>query len=277
MKRSDIRIRDPFILTDEENGCYYMYGTTALFDPSDIIAGNTFSVYKSYDLENFEGPFIIFDGTAQGFSADRDYWAAEVHKYKNKYYLFGSVREKNGNRLTQIFVSDKPDGKFTPLSESARTPIEWNCIDGTLWVENGRPYMIFCHGGEEAKEGHICALEFSQDLTKPIGKPFLLFSAPSNPFVEVIPSRPDLYCVDGPYLYSENGKLKMLWSSFLDKKYHVFEATAEHIRAPWTHMKGDFTLDGGHAMLFKRLDGKRMIAMHTPNVPGRERFTAFDY
>ena len=55
LKRSDIRIRDPFILTDKENGCYYMYGTTALLKGT-IRALNSFAVYKSYDLENFEQP-----------------------------------------------------------------------------------------------------------------------------------------------------------------------------------------------------------------------------
>ena len=61
IKREDIRIRDPFILTDRENQCYYMYGTTAL-EPHSIDAKNTFSVYRSYDLENFEEPKTIFDG-----------------------------------------------------------------------------------------------------------------------------------------------------------------------------------------------------------------------
>ena len=277
MKRADIRIRDPFILTDVENGCYYMYGTTALNVPSDIVAGSTFSVYKSDDLENFEGPFVIFDGNEQEFFGVCDYWAGEVYKYKGKYYLFGSVKGENTIRATQIFVSDTPDGKFVPLSKTARTPENWNCIDGTLWIENGKPYMIFCHGGEEAKRGDMCALEFSEDLTKPVGEPFVLFSAPDNPFVEVIPARPDLYCVDGPFLFEEDGGITMIWSSFLDKKYHVFEAKAKSIRAPWTHFKGEFTLDGGHAMLFNRLDGKRMISMHSPNVPGKERFVAFEY
>ena len=32
IKRQDLRIRDPFILTDFENKCYYMYGTTDLED-----------------------------------------------------------------------------------------------------------------------------------------------------------------------------------------------------------------------------------------------------
>lgn len=277
MRREDIRIRDPFILTDVANKCYYMYGTTDFPSPSSIEAGNTFSVYKSYDLENFEEPVVIFDGKEQNFYADRDYWAAEVYKYNGKYYLFGSMRAKNSTRATHIFVSDRPDGKFLPLSSTARTPVEMNSIDGTLWVEDGRPYMIFCNGGEDARKGNMCALEFTKDLTKPVGEPFLLFTAADNPYVEVIPSRPDLYCVDGPFAYRENGKLKMLWSSFLNKKYHVFEATADSVRGTWKHLKGDFMLDGGHAMLFTRLDGKRMIAMHSPNVEGKERFVSFEF
>ena len=83
IKREDIRIRDPFIITDKENGCYYMYGTTALAE-NTLSAKNTFSVYKTYDLENFEAPKVIFDGTKYGFWADRDFWAPEVHRYGGK-------------------------------------------------------------------------------------------------------------------------------------------------------------------------------------------------
>ena len=66
LKRENIRIRDPFIYTDHENKCYYMYGTTAL-EPDSIAAKNTFSVYRSVDLENFEEPKVIFDGDKCGF------------------------------------------------------------------------------------------------------------------------------------------------------------------------------------------------------------------
>ena len=72
LKREDIRIRDPYIVTDKENGCYYMYGTTALVDGS-LRAKATFSVYKTYDLENFEEPKIVFDGTEIGFWGTRDF------------------------------------------------------------------------------------------------------------------------------------------------------------------------------------------------------------
>ena len=90
LKREEIRIRDPFILTDRENGCYYMYGTTAL-ESGTLAAKDTFSVYKTFDLENFEEPKVIFNGSEIGFWADRDFWAPEVHKYTEKVSFAASV------------------------------------------------------------------------------------------------------------------------------------------------------------------------------------------
>lgn len=87
LKKEDIRIRDPFILTDKENGCYYMYGTTALKNNS-IESGRTFSVYKTTDLENFSEPKVVFDGEKIGFWGARDYWAPEVHKYNGSLFNF---------------------------------------------------------------------------------------------------------------------------------------------------------------------------------------------
>ena len=115
-KRNQIRIRDPFILTDLENKCYYMYGTTAL-ECDSLHAGRSFSVYKSYDLETFDEAKVIFDGAKCDFYADRDFWAAEVHKWDGRYYLFGSCKAEGRRRATHIFVSDTPDGEFTPVSD----------------------------------------------------------------------------------------------------------------------------------------------------------------
>ena len=103
LKREEIRIRDPFIFTDTENKCYYMYGTTDL--DKDGNAKNTFSVYRTRDLENFEEPKVIVDGSKLNFWADKDFWAPEVHKYKGKYYLFGSCKTSGKCRGTHIFAS----------------------------------------------------------------------------------------------------------------------------------------------------------------------------
>lgn len=166
LKRENIRIRDPFIYTDKKNGCYYMYGTTAIISES-IAARDTFCCYKTFDLENFEGPFEIFNGSKAGFWADRDFWAAEMHEYKGKYYLFGSCKAEGKCRATQIFVCDTPNGTYVPLSERPVTPPDWECLDGTLFVENGQPYIVFCHEWLQVKDGEIWALPLKDDLSAP--------------------------------------------------------------------------------------------------------------
>ncbi|MBQ9939592.1 MAG: hypothetical protein IJO96_08705 [Oscillospiraceae bacterium] len=46
LKIEDIRMRDPFILTDTENGCYYMYGTTDLY-PNSTRSYDRFSILST--------------------------------------------------------------------------------------------------------------------------------------------------------------------------------------------------------------------------------------
>ncbi len=274
MKKENIRIRDPFIYTDTENGCYYMYGTTDLVD-GDIAARTSFSVYKSYDLENFEGPKVIFDGSGDDFWADRDFWAAEMHVYNGKYYLFGSCKAKNKCRGTHIFVCDTPDGTFVPVSDVPATPLDWECLDGTLFVDNGVPYIVFSHEWLQVNDGQICVQRLSDDLSHTLGEPTILFRASDNPLVF---GKHGNYVTDGPFLYREDGMIKMIWSSFGTDGYMVLEATATELFGPWEHHGSKFDFDGGHAMLFNTLDGKRKISLHHPNMPlGSERAVFFDY
>ena len=272
LKREDIRIRDPYILTDKEHGCYYMYGTTALLEGS-LATTASFSVFKTRDLENFEEPKVIFAGS-DAFWADRDFWAPEVHVFNGKYYLFGSCKRDGLCRGTQIFVCDTPDGTFTPLSEEPVTPRHWECLDGTFWQENGTPYMIFCHEWLQVKDGEICAMPLTADLSAPAGDPVMLFHASDNPDVTALGSKhPDCYVTDGPFLFREGDKLKMIWSSFHRGRYLVLEAESESgsVLGPWRHLPPRFDFDGGHAMLFKKLDGTQMISLHAPNKANLER------
>ena len=269
IKKENLRIRDPFILVDGEN--YYMYGTTEL--ESDSGLENKFSVYVSKDLENFDGPYVVFDGKESDFWADRNYWAAEVWKYNGRFYLFGSFKSEEDCRATQILVSDSPFGPFVVLSNKARTPKEWECLDGTLWVENGIPYMVFCHEWLQCEDGEICAIELTPDLRETVGKAFVLFKASDNPYVESFkgPAGENCRITDGPFLYRENGKLNMIWSSVSNGKYAVLEASADSLRSEWKHYKSRFSFDGGHAMIFTDLDGKRYFSLHQPNQCPEER------
>lgn len=276
-RREDLRIRDPFIYTDTENRCYYMYGTTAMPDSLNPAPGS-FAVYRSEDLENFSEPKALFDAKAHAFWADRDFWAAEMHKYNGKYYLFGSCKAEGKCRATHIFVSDAPDGDFVPVSPLPATPAGWECLDGTLYVENGTPYIVFCHEWLQVHDGEIWAMPLTEDLSAAAGEPVKLFSASENACASPIgapdgryDSESGNYVTDGPFFYHEDGRLKMIWSTFNHGRYVVLSAESDSLLGKWTQNGFLFDFDGGHAMVFYDLDGNRMLSMHTPNKRTQER------
>lgn len=276
IKRENLRIRDPFIVPDKEAGCYYMFGTIDVCE-SSYHTRPRFSVCKTFDLENFEEPKVIFDGEKAGYWAENDYWAPEVHKYKGKFYLFGSGKSKDRRRGTSIFVCDTVDGEYKPLSNGPITPPEWECLDGTFYVENGVPYMVFCHEWVQVKDGEIWAVELTPDLSAPAGEPFLLFKA--SEAIGLTAHRPDCYVTDGPFMYKEDGKLKMIWSSLNNRRYVVLKAESDNgsVYGKWIHKGSKFDFDGGHAMIFETLEGKRMISLHSPNKTNFERAAFYEF
>lgn len=277
MNKKEIRIRDPYVYTDKVNGCYYIYGTTALADPTNLKAKNTFHCYKSYDLEEFEGPYELFTSEGTDFWGDRDFWAAELHEYGGKYYLFGSCKAEDHRRATHIFVCDTPNGKFVPVSDKPATPEDWESLDGTFFVEDGVPYMVFCHEWKQVHNGEICAVRLTDDLSAPVGEPVLLFRATDNPIMLTHNTPEGNYVTDGPFLWREDGKIRMIWSSCCNGKYLVLPAEADTLLGEWTHKPPLFDFDGGHAMVFRTLDGTRMMSLHTPNIPGQERALFFEF
>ena len=280
IKREDLRIRDPFVLTDTENGCYYMYTSTDNVSPalSELPLG--VAVYRTLDLENFEEPISVMSiDDLPDFWADRDVWAPEVHKYRGNYYLFVSLKSADRCRGTHIFRSESPFGPFLPLSELPLTPADWECLDGTLCVEDGRPYMVFCHEWVQIRNGTVCAIELTEDLTEAVGEPFLLFAADENPDSTLLTLKNGRngYITDGPFLYRDGGRLKMIWSSFKDGRYVVLGAESDGIRGTWTQLPPYFDFDGGHSMIFHTLDGRRMISLHAPNYGRAERATFIEF
>lgn len=258
--RNNLNIRDPFVYV--EDNCYYLYSSS-----NKHLA---FLCFKSTDLENFEEPkeiFRFFDG----FWGTQDYWAPEVHKHNSKYYLFATLKGNGIHRGTQIFVSDTPDGEFKPLTERAITPLDWECLDGTLYVDNGTPYLVFCREWTEIKDGEMYAVELTDDLVKAVNKPIKLFAASDAKWTSPF-SGEDCFVTDGPFIIRKDDHLEMIWSSFSKTGYAVGICTSPSIYGPWHHLeKPIYENNGGHAMVFSK-DGKKYMALHSPNSPnGHER------
>ena len=126
MKRTDINIRDPYVLV--EDGVFYLYGTRG---KTCWGKADGFDVYTSRDLETWEGPFVCFHNDGS-FWADRNYWAPEVHPWQGKYYMFASFKSEDRHRGTATLRADTPLGPVLPLSDGPVTPNDWECLDGTF-------------------------------------------------------------------------------------------------------------------------------------------------
>ena len=273
IKSTDINIRDPFVLA--YNGKYYMYGTRAT-NTWDQVSLDTvgFDVYESVDLENWSEPKPIFE-YFEGFWGTRQYWAPEVHFYNGKFYLFASFIADGYHRGTAIFVCDTPNGTFKEHSKGAVTPHDWECLDGTLYVENGTPYIIFCHEWTQINNGTMCALELSPDLKEPVGEPIYLWAAGDPSWAHDIRDGKGCFVTDGPFFVKkDNGELICIWSSFSKGEYveAISRSNNGSIKGKWTiDEKLLYEKDGGHGMIFKGLDGVSRFTYHYPNTTPYER------
>ena len=260
MKKEQINIRDPFVVYENEK--YYLYGTRAK-DFGSRTGG--FDVYISDDLIDWSEPIECFDSEKYGLNDDVN-WAPEVHKYRGKYYMFATFTQKNGLRGTYSLCSEALTGPFTPNSKGALTPNEWECLDGTLYVdEAGVPYLVFCHEHTQIKDGTICYARLSEDLGEIDGDIVTLFCASSYEMVD--PVKIDHYVTDGPFMYrSKTGELFMIWSSFIKGKYAEFVLKFKDGKPglEFEHMEPLLDSDGGHGMIFSD-EKNTYFTYHTPN------------
>lgn len=274
LKNTDIHIRDPFVLPVQEENLYYLYGTRGAETWTTSASGIDY--YTSTDLQNWDGPFPAFRPPA-GFWADRNFWAPEVHAYNGRYYMFASFKSENARRGTQILAADNPRGTFLPISDAPATPRDWECLDGTLFVDgNKQPWIVFCHEWVQVGDGEVCALRLSADLASTIGEPELLFKASAAPWAQEINSKGRKgYVTDGPWLHRlENGDLIMLWSSFGTGGYTVGMARSASgdILGHWQQLPAPlYAGDGGHCMTFRTFEGQLLLAYHRPNPTPDER------
>ena len=271
MKRTDINIRDPFVLVHE--GAYYLYGTrgATCWGPAD-----GFDVYVSRDLEDWDGPFVCFHNDGS-FWADRNYWAPEVYFYQGAFYMFASFKNPDVHRGTAVLRAESPLGPFVPHSDGCVTPKDWECLDGTLYISKaGKPYMVFCHEWVQAGDGEVNAIPLTDDLRAPAGEPRLLFHASDAEWCQVKHHSSGVSgCVtDGPFLWrTADGTLLCLWASFSEGGYTEGVAVSDNgeIDGKFTQVEPLFMDDGGHGMVFRGLDGQLYLTLHSPNAHLEER------
>ena len=283
VKRADLRARDACIWPDPATQTYHMYFSVAQRGPNRRAA---VAAYTSKDLENWTGPNIVFEVPPE-FWADRGIWAPEMQVYGGKYYLFltfdsaHKLPEQWRNWLprvkrgSQVLVADSPLGPFLPFANRPHTPEDMMTLDGTLWIEDGVPWMIYLprvgadqgrHRGDDPVDGR------SVGNGRRTGSP--LPRQRRSVELEVAAVRLPRHRWSLVVSHERRETSDALVQSGTASGYAVgiAESTTGKLAGPWQQReKPLFDADGGHPMLFRRFDGQLMLALHQPNKPPRER------
>ncbi|MCQ2792498.1 MAG: family 43 glycosylhydrolase [Bacilli bacterium] len=283
-------IRDPFIV--KEGNDYYMYGTS-YWDGIDWRAYHTTGSFKN-EWENL-GKVAEIGETYPDIVKQR--WAPEVHKYKDKFYMFTTyLSQSSRQRGVTILRSDLPTGEFKMISHNARNVAQFGndnhhitydlstidkegkpagcTIDGTLYVDpDGQPWLVYVNEwvSQTDEVGRFSAVKLSEDLTEiDESSNKELFRADAAPWGEA-----GIKVTDGCFIHTmPNGRLVMTWSASNGHGYSVGFATSDNgVLGPWVQHKqqlfapGMYASDnpeGGHAMIFEDND-QLFMCLHGPN------------
>ena len=273
----ELSMSDPYILADEATKTYYLTSSGG-------------RMYKSTDLKMWTGPYNVIDIKGlwlerAGFAA-----AAEVHKIGPWYYYAGTWSDHSDliqqvprrynvpHNQTYLLRSDKPDGPFTDFAVTPGydyQPHDWDCIDGTLYEEDGKVYMIFVHEWTQLIDGTMDYIELSPDLSYTVSPhPVTMFRASELPCCGEMNGLGEAtfglkmpgWVTDGPQMFrTQTGKLGMLWSTWGKERYlqAVCYSESGKISGPWVQEPEPFLANNsGHGMLFRTFEGKLLYVVH---------------
>lgn len=273
----DMSMSDPFVYADRSTKTYYLTSSGG-------------RMYKSKDLEHWTGPYSVIDIKGlwlekAGFAA-----AAEIHKIGDKYYYAGTWSDHSDliqqvprrynvpHNQTYLLCADKPEGPYCSFAVTDGydyQPRSWDCIDGTLYEEDGHIYMIFVHEWTQIIDGTMDYIELSTDLSRTISEwPVTMFRASEAPSCGEMNSLGEAtfglklpgWVTDGPQMFrTATGRLGMLWSTWGQERYQqcICYSQSGKISGPWVQEAEPFMADNsGHGMLFRTFEGKLLFIVH---------------
>jgi len=210
-------------------------------DPEAAIFNNTYWVYPTYSdkynkqvfFDAFSSPDLlhwtkhekILDTTAIRW-AHRAMWAPAITQKDNKYYFFFTANDIQNDTTSGgigVAVADKPEGPYKdylkkPLIDKFHNGAQ--PIDQALFQDkNGQYYMIY--GGWR----HCNITKLNSDFTGFIPFP------DGTTFKEITPKD----YVEGPWMFTRNGKYYFMWSEggWTGPDYSVAYAIADAPTGPF--------------------------------------------
>ena len=240
---SDFKVRDPFVAVD------WPHLTSCLYE-SD---GSRVTVRTSADLKAWSAPKAVLE-LPQG-----DVRSPKVFARNGAHFLFATV---DGG--VRSFRAQKPEGPFAPLSAGALTPAGWKAKDGVLFVDDGKPFLVFCREGEKKGPGSMCFVPLADDLASAVGEAKTMFTT------EVL--RQFKGCcgandISSPFLRRVvGGDLYLTWTATLACGSTVLQCRSQsrHPEGPWVSQRPLLRRESGDCMLFNAPGGQLYLAVRRP-------------
>lgn len=259
----DLCIADPTIFRDTD-GTYYLYGTSP-----DSNKG--FEVYRSGDLETWEGPvgalasgFVLTPQTSWG---TKGFWAPQVFLHDGKYYMVYTANEQ-----LAVATADSPCGPFVQ-ADKQMMPAAMKQIDPFVFFDtDGKAYLY-----------HVRLTEGNR-----------IFVAELNPDLKSVKEETARECVhaesgwedtwnaewsvtEGPTVIRQGNTYYLFYSAndFRNPDYAVGYATASSPLGPWTKQgvlisRNNMGMNGtGHGDLFRTDDGSWQYVLHVHHSAGQ--------
>lgn len=255
IRGKQILLADPTIFYDE--GTYYLYGTHAVKEG--------FEVYLSTDLKHWKKAANLALSKKDVYG-DHGFWAPQVFKYNNKYYMTYTANEH-----IAIAESNSPIGPFTqeekkPFSTSGKA------IDPFVFIDDdGTKYLYFV----KLQNGNrIFAAELKADFSdiQP-GTVTSCLNAVDHPQQWENLADKTWTVTEGPTVLKQAGTYYLFYSAngFRSVYYALGYATANNPFGPWTKYAGNPILDKdmigengpGHGDFFRDEDGTYHYVFHT--------------
>lgn len=249
-----IFLADPTIFYDR--GVYYLYGTHA--------TNRGFKVYTSVDLKNWKKRDKLALSKEDAFG-NNGFWAPQVFKYKNKYYMAYTADEH-----IAMAESDNPAG---PFKQNIKEPLikEMKTIDPFIFIEGNRKYLYYV----KLQQGNrIFVAEMKDDLSGiKAGTERPCVNAVDNPQSWENKSDKGWTVTEGPTVLKHKGKYYLFYSGndFRNIHYAVGYATSDNPLGPWKKYADNPVLNKdmisengpGHGDFFRDRKGQYYYVFHT--------------
>lgn len=265
----DVLVADPFIY--RQGSTYYLYGTAS---ESGLL------VWTSDNLVDWRLRGFAFHRTRRTW-ARHSFWAPEMFKYHDKYYLHFTAVGGNEERRIVLSEADSPLGPFHEIKAPWFEPGQSTIDSDVFQDDDGKLYLYSVYTGDNFnKRFRVEVRRLNSDLVPDAHETLCI--TPTLKWEEGIVN-------EGPFVMKHDGTYFLTYSAvgYMSPNYCVGLATAKSPLGPWKkqasgpilyHTK---TVSGpGHHCFIDSPDHREMfIAYHTHQFidqPGPPRQLAID-